>query len=381
MRTAFIYSEKFETFTYSPTHPLKPVRYRLMYELANAYGLFKLPQTHLITPEPCSDKELATVHSIEYIDAVRCGAECVPEWNLLDFGLGTEDNPISHRVYGASLLAVGASLQAAQLVADSEVDVAFNIAGGQHHASKSRASGFCYFNDVAVAIWYLLSRGYRVAYIDIDAHHSDGVQEIFYRTDQVLKISIHESGEYLFPWSGFEKEIGQGKGEGHTVNIPLLPYSDDEVFWQAFDGIVPELLDAFQPDVLVTQLGVDTHQTDPLTTMSVTTQGFCRVVEALKQCSPGKWVALGGGGYDVLHVPRAWTLAWAIMNDIELPEPLPESYCRFVTERLNMNGTRTLHDGSLPVDHTIRQRNLEALKHSLHYIRNHQLKMLMRQHA
>ncbi len=378
-RTAFLYSGEFETFTYSSTHPLQPVRYRLMYELANAYGLFQLPSTRLIEPEPCTEEDLATVHSVEYIDAVKCGIDCVPEWMMLGFGLGTEDNPIFHEVFNSQKIAVGASLHAAKLVGSGVYDLALNIAGGQHHAFKNRASGFCYFNDVAVAIWYLLNQGYRVAYIDIDAHHGDGVQEMFYRTDRVLNISIHESGQYLFPWTGFEREQGLGAGEGYTVNIPLLPYSDDEVFCRAFDAIVPELIDLFKPDVLVTQLGADTHQTDPLTTLCVSTHGFSRVIEALKALSPGKWVALGGGGYDVLHVPRAWTLAWAIMNGVEIPDVLPNAYRRFAQQAVKMNGSGTLHDASEPYDPGLRQRNLEALERSLHYLREHQVKKLKEQ--
>ena len=378
-RTAFLYSEEFETFTYSPTHPLKPIRFRLMYELAKAYGLFQLPHARLIEPEPCTEEDLATVHSVEYVDAVRCGAACVPEWMMQGFGLGTAENPIFPRIFSGQLIAVGASLQAAKLVHDGEYDLAFNIAGGQHHAFKNRASGFCYFNDVAVAIWYLLNQGCRVAYIDIDAHHGDGVQEMFYRTDRVLNISIHESGQYLFPWTGFEREQGLGSGEGYTINIPLLPYSDDDVFCCAFDSLVPELLELFKPDVLVTQLGVDTHGTDPLTTFGVSTHGFGRVIEALKALSPGKWVALGGGGYDVLHVPRAWTLAWAIMNGVEIPNALPDAYQRFAQQAVSMNGSRTLHDAPESLDPGIRQQNMQALERSLHYLRGHQVKKLKEQ--
>lgn len=380
-RTAFIYSGEFETFTYSATHPLKPIRYRLTYELAKAYGLFEGPNTRLVEPRRCTEEDLATVHSVDYIDAVKCGAECVPDWMLPGFGLGTEENPIFPAIFRGQLLGVGASLQAAKLVQEGACEVAFNIAGGQHHAFKNRAAGFCYFNDVAVAIWYLLRQGCRVAYIDIDAHHGDGVQEMFYRTDQVLNISIHESGQYLFPWTGFEREQGLERGTGYTVNIPLLPYSDDDVFLRAFDGIVPELLDLYKPDVLVTQLGVDTHDTDPLTTLNVSTHGFARMIEALKAQSPGKWVALGGGGYDVLHVPRAWTLAWAVMNDADVPDVLPQSYQRFARQAVSARGFRRLHDAPEPGDSELRKRNLEALERSLRYLRQHQLRILREQRA
>jgi acetoin utilization protein AcuC len=227
-----------------------------------------------------------------------------------------------------------------------------------------------------VVIHHLLKKGYRVAYIDIDAHHSDGVQEMFYRTNQVLTISIHESGEYLFPGSGFEREIGLGEGKGYSVNIPLLQYSDDDVFCHAFQEAIPPLLECFKPNVLVTQLGVDTFQTDPLTTLSVTTNGFCQVIEALKQLSPGKWVALGGGGYDVLHVPRAWVLAWAIMNDIDLPDRLPEQYYTQIRNMMSRNGSRNLRDKPLQVKQDIQQRNIKALERTLKYIEDHQLKMI-----
>lgn len=376
MQTAFIYSNAFETFTYSPSHPLKPIRYKLTYELAKAYELFRLPHVQLIQPEPCTEEDLATVHSVEYIEAVKYGTEQLAEWDLVGFGLGTEDNPIFHQVYGRSSLAVGASLQAARLVSSGAVEIAFNIAGGQHHAFRNRASGFCYFNDVAVVIWYLLNQGYRVAYIDIDAHHGDGVQNIFYKTKQVLKISIHESGEYLFPWTGFERETGLGDGTGYAVNIPLLPHSDDEVFKRAFHELVPALVDAFRPDILVTQLGADTFYSDPLTTLNVTTNGFCQVIDELKQLSPGKWVALGGGGYDVLHVPRAWTLAWASMNGVDLPDDLPAPYLRKIKSMLPRNDPRTLRDALLPVDQPTQQRNLEALHRTIQYIREHQLKII-----
>jgi acetoin utilization protein AcuC len=376
MQTAFVYSPEFENFTYSPKHPLKPIRFRLTYELVKAYGLLQLPQTRLIHAHPCTEEDLATVHSVNYIEAVRFGEEMFPEWDLASFGLGTEDNPSFPAVYDHSRLAVGASLQAAQLVARGEVAIAFNMAGGQHHASRNRASGFCYFNDVAIVIRYLVDQGYRVAYVDIDAHHGDGVQEIFYRTNQVLTISLHESGQYLFPWSGFEREIGLGEGKGYAVNIPLLPHSDDEIFWHAFQAVVPQLLECFKPDVLVTQLGVDSFQTDLLTTLNVTTNGFCQVITELKRLSPGKWVALGGGGYDILHVPRAWTLAWAIMNEIELPEQLPEQYWNLLPTLHIKASARNLRDAPLPAKPIRRQKNLRALETTIGYLREHQFKII-----
>ena len=171
----------------------------------------------------------------------------------------------------------------------------------------------------------LLSRGKRVAYIDIDAHHGDGVQKALYETNQVLTISLHETGYTLFPGTGFEYEIGEGEGEGYSVNLPFPPFTEDEVYLWAFEEVVPELIHAFQPDVVVTQLGVDTFYDDPLTNLRLSILGYEKVLRRIKNLAP-RWVALGGGGYDVSDVARAWTLAWAVMNGIELSDELPKSY-------------------------------------------------------
>jgi acetoin utilization protein AcuC len=221
----------------------------------------------------------------------------------------------------------GATLQAVDFVVDGKGEIAFNIAGGLHHAMRSRASGFCYMNDPVIGIMRLLSRGKRVAYIDIDAHHGDGVQKAFYETKQVLTISLHETGYTLFPGTGFEYEIGEGEGEGYSVNLPFPPFTGDEIYLWAFEEVVPELIHAFQPDVVVTQLGVDTFYDDPLTNLHLSIRGYEKVLKRIKDLAP-RWVALGGGGYNISNVARAWTLAWAVMNGIELKEELPESYLK-----------------------------------------------------
>jgi acetoin utilization protein AcuC len=187
------------------------------------------------------------------------------------------------------------------------------------------ASGFCYVNDPVIGVMRLLRRRKKVAYIDIDAHHGDGVQKAFYNTNQVLTISLHETGYTLFPRSGFEYEIGEGEGEGYSVNLPFPPETEDDVYVWAFEEVVPELIHAFQPDVVVTQLGVDTFYDDPLTNLHLSILGYERILKRIKELAP-KWVALGGGGYNIFNVARAWTLAWAVMNGVELEEALPESF-------------------------------------------------------
>jgi acetoin utilization protein AcuC len=325
MKTAFIYTDAYLDYDYGPTHPLRVIRLKLTYELIRAYGLLDLPSVKFIHTLKADEEDLALFHSREYLDILKEANDGYWGGDAYSYGLGPGDNPIFPGLYNWSLLTTGATLQAVDFVASGEGEMAFNIAGGLHHAMRSRASGFCYVNDPVIGILKLINRGKRVAYIDIDAHHGDGVQKAFYQTDQVLTISLHESGYSLFPGSGFEYEIGEGEGEGYSVNLPFLPYTDDEVYLWAFEEIVPPLIHAFRPDVVVSQLGVDTFYNDPLTNLHLSIFGFEKVVRRIKDLAP-RWVALGGGGYDVSNVARAWTLAWAVMNGIELSEELPGSY-------------------------------------------------------
>jgi acetoin utilization protein AcuC len=325
MKTAFIYTDAYLDYDYGPTHPLKIIRLKLTYELIHAYGLLALPSVQTIITRRAEEDDLAIFHSREYLNILKEASEGHLGEYAHSYGLGPGDNPVFPGLYDWSLLVTGATLQAVDFVAKGEGEIAFNIAGGLHHAMKSRASGFCYINDPVIGILKLLDQGKRVAYIDIDAHHADGVQKAFYQTDQVLTISLHETGYTLFPGTGFEYEIGEGKGEGYAVNLPFPPYTDDDVYVWAFEEIVPPLIHAFRPDVVVTQLGVDSFYNDPLTNLQLSMLGFEKVVRWIKELAP-RWVALGGGGYDVSNVVRAWTLAWAVMNGIELSDELPKSY-------------------------------------------------------
>ena len=327
MKTAFIYTDAYLDYDYGPTHPLRIIRLKLTYELIKAYGLLDLPSVQFIPTIKAEEKELAVFHSQEYMNMLRQANEGYLLGDAYFYGLGPGDNPIFPGLFNLSLLVTGATLQAVDFVAEGKGEISFNIAGGLHHAMKARASGFCYINDPVIGIMRLLSRGMRVAYIDIDAHHGDGVQKAFYGTDQVLTISLHETGYTLFPGTGFEYEIGEGEGEGYSVNLPFPSYTEDEVYVWAFEEVVPELVHAFKPDVVVTQLGVDTFYNDPLTNLHLSILGYERILKRIKDLTP-RWVALGGGGYDISNVARAWTLAWAVMNGIELKEELPESFLK-----------------------------------------------------
>jgi acetoin utilization protein AcuC len=295
--------------------------------LIHAYGLLALPSVQTIITRRAEEEDIAVFHSREYLNILKQANDGHLRGDAYVYGLGPGDNPIFPGLYDWSLWVTGATLQAVNFVANGEGEVAFNIAGGLHHAMRSRASGFCYINDPVIGILKLLNQGKRVAYIGIDAHHGDGVQKAFYHTDQVLTISLHETGQTLFPGTGFEYEIGGGEGEGYSVNLPFPPYTDDEVYVWAFEEIVPPLIRGFRPDIVVTQLGVDSFYNDPLTNLQLTIHGYEKILRRIKDLAP-RWVALGGGGYDVSNVARAWTLAWAVMNSIELSDELPEAYIK-----------------------------------------------------
>jgi len=322
-RAAFIYESALSQHVLRQDHPMRPARLRHTYQLLQAYGAFDDEKSQLLAPRPATLEELGLLHTSEYIAAVRGLSSGLSVPHAERFGFSSVgDNPVYDGMYEAALLSTGATIMAAELVASHQLDVAFNISGGLHHAAPGHASGFCIFNDPAVAIKYLLSLGLRVAYVDIDAHHGDGVQNAFIDDNQVLTISIHESGRYLFPGTGFVEETGTAPAIGYSVNLPLYPYTEDEVYLQAFQEVVPPLLAAFAPDILVTQLGIDSYHTDPLTHLQITSRGFVGAVQFFSGLGL-PWLALGGGGYDLGAVARCWSLAYGVMVDAEWPNTIP----------------------------------------------------------
>jgi len=339
-KAALIGSEALWEAGRSEYHPLKPERMQRTWDLLHAYRAFDAPNSRVVAPRQATDEELAWFHTPEYVDAVKRLSHEGRGVSPRAFGFGPGDNPVSHRMYEIESLKTGGGLVAAELVLSGDVDVAFNFGGGMHHAGAARASGFCVFNDPVITIQWALKRGYRVAYIDIDAHHGDGVQEAFYHSDQVLTVSLHESGRYLFPGTGFESESGKGVGQGYAINIPLPPYTTDEPYLWAFREVVLPLVHRFEPDVVVSQLGVDAHVQDPLTHLSLTIEGIAELVEEIGALCP-RWIALGGGGYDITVVPRAWTAAYGIMSEQAFPDELPASYAQ-------RYGGGTLWDHSAP---------------------------------
>ena len=325
-RAAFVYNDVLSQHVLREDHPLRPRRLQLTYELLKDYQAFQVPESALVDPRAATKAELLPVHAAEYIEAVerisRGDPSVVPErFNFSAHG----DNPHYRGMFEAAVLATGASLVAAELVLENKAQIAFNCSGGLHHAARDHASGFCTFNDPAVAIAYLVQQGLRVAYVDIDAHHGDGVQNAFYDTDRVLTISFHESGRYLFPGTGETTEVGVGAGHGYSVNLPLMPFTGDDVYLWAFDAVVPPLLSAFQPDVLVAQLGVDAHYLDPLAHLQLTTNAYASLLQRMLSLAP-RVVALGGGGYDLGAVARVWAMEFGLMSGVQWPDAIPETY-------------------------------------------------------
>ena len=328
---ALVVCRKARIYDHGPQHPLRPERVLLTWDLIEARELDRAPRVSVRGCDPATDEELLLVHTREYVDATK-EAERRAARELAPFGYGPGDNPVFPRMHEAGALVAGATLSGARTIAEAEALHAFNAAGGLHHALPSRASGFCVYDDPAIAVAWLLENGMRrVAYVDVDVHHGDGPQAIFWNEPRVLTISLHETGEFLFPGTGFPDERGGGDAVGTKVNVPLAPGTSDEGWLRAFSTVVPALVRAFRPDVLVSQLGCDTHVSDPLAHLRLTTRAYREVASTLHalahEVAGGRWLATGGGGYQWARVtPRAWTIAFAEMSETEPPDELPSAW-------------------------------------------------------
>jgi acetoin utilization protein AcuC len=347
------YGDEGPWYDHGPQHPLRPARVILTRELIRDFGLLDGERVVETPAREATDEEIQLVHMLEYIDATkRAGHGEDGDW--WRFGYGPGDNPIFPNMHEASARVAGASLVAAEAVQSGRAQHAFNPAGGLHHAMPDRASGFCVYDDPAIAIRWLLARGMqRVAYVDVDVHHGDGPNAIFYRDPRVLTVSIHQSGRTLFPGTGFPHEYGAGEAQGTKVNIPLPPYTGDELWLRAFEEIVPPLVTAWKPEVLVTQLGCDTHHTDPLASFLLTTAAYRRTASILHDLSHrvtgGRWIATGGGGYQWARVvPRAWTIYFAEMAGVQVPDHLPESWIEKAESEQRGEVPATLSEPAIP---------------------------------
>ncbi|WP_028279494.1 acetoin utilization protein AcuC [Arthrobacter sp. H5] len=350
--TRVVWDESMLAYNFGALHPMNPARLDLTARLARAVGLFDLPQVSLERPEVAGDVDLLTVHDAAYIQAVKdAGAD--PDQADISLGLGTEDTPAFEGMHDASARLVGGSLAAADAVLSGAVLHAVNFGGGLHHAGRSRASGFCIYNDAAAAVQRLLDSGTgRVLYIDVDAHHGDGSQEIFWDDPRVMTISLHETGMSLFPGTGFSNEIGGPGAEGTAVNVALPTHTGDSGLLRAFHAVVPQLAAVFEPEVIVSQHGCDSHRDDPLTNLQISVDAQREAAVAIcdlasRHCG-GRWIATGGGGYNLTSVvPRSWSalIAVAAGATVNLSTPVPESWREHVLARYGRKTPLLMGDG------------------------------------
>ncbi len=319
-------------YTMGGDHPMHPVRLDLTMRLADSLGVLSGSRVQLLRPTPADVQLLTLVHDPAYLDAVR---RAPADPSGVGHGLGTDDNPIFEGMYDAAALITGGSVLAAQQVHSGAAQHAVNIAGGLHHAMRDAASGFCIFNDAAVAIAWLLAQGYqRIAYLDLDVHHGDGVQAAFYRDPRVLTVSIHQTPLTLWPGTGFPEETGDpDTALGSAVNLALPNGTDDSGWLRAFTAVVPSVIRAFSPQILVTQCGCDAHHEDPLADLALTVDGqrasYRAVHDLAHEVCDGRWIALGGGGYGLVRcVPRAWThlIAEAAGRPLDPDTEIPQSW-------------------------------------------------------
>jgi acetoin utilization protein AcuC len=340
-------------YDFGPHHPMSPVRVALTMQLAHELGVTG-PRLRVVPAPRASDDQIATVHDAALIEAVqRAGRTGAAE---LQVGLGSDDNPVFPGMHEAAAHVVGASLEAFRQVWSGDSLHAANVTGGLHHAMPDRASGFCVYNDVAIGIRWLLDQGAeRVAYVDVDVHHGDGVEAIFWDDPRVLTISLHETGQFLFPGTGFSKDVGGPGAEGSAVNVALPPGTADAGWLRAFHAVVPELVREFDPDVLVTQHGCDSHAEDPLAHLMLTVDGqraaYLALHELAHEVAGGRWVATGGGGYAVVDVvPRAWSHLLGVVSGrpVDPATPTPEAWREYVRERLRVDAPRRMTDGRAP---------------------------------
>lgn len=377
---SFVYSEAFLDYHFHPDHPFNQQRVLMTKELLEAANTLK-PED-IIKPRFTTDDELELFHDKAYIEAVKkAGHGKLPDNEGWEFGLGTEDTPNFTNMHEASSLLVGGSLNAVDAVMEGTSTHALNLGGGLHHGFKRKASGFCVYNDGAIAISYLRKKyDAKVLYVDTDAHHGDGVQWAFYEDPNVCTLSLHETGRYLFPGTGNVNERGIKAGHGYSFNLPLDAFTEDESFLQVYESAFKEICDYFRPDVIVTQNGADAHTYDPLTHLCTSMSVYEKIPELAHELAHqycyGKWVALGGGGYDIWRVvPRAWGQIWNIMktNQIQTGN-IPLSWLTKWQPRAPVTLPALWHDSSeivpnIPRRAEITEKNATVLMTALKYAR------------
>ena len=357
-----IYHPDYKKYDLGTGHPFDPVRAEMVFDFLRRKNCLKEP----LLPQPVSPDDLEVIHDRSYInivEAVSCG-ENIKEAE--DYGLGNLDNPIVKGMAEGARLQTGGTVLGAKLLVENKAKKVLQMGGGFHHAHRNLASGFCLYNDLALAIKVLVKANMHVAYLDLDVHHGDGVQEMFYSDENVMTISLHESGEYLFPGTGWLHELGSSMGRSLKLNVPLEPFTEGDSYLEIIKGIVDPALKWFKPDVLVVQSGADAHFSDPLADLMLTTQDFeniYRLVLALAdQYCGGKVLFTLGGGYSIEATPRIWILLYLILFNIDIPEDLPEEWRIYWQKKINKEIPAFLHDPVHPYQSI--PRRVEIEKHN-----------------
>jgi acetoin utilization protein AcuC len=347
-----VWDEAFTGYDFGKGHPMSPVRLDLTARLVRDLGLFSQAGVHVVGAEPASDQVLLSVHDEDFVKAVKAASVHPLRPDPLR-GLGTDDVPVFEGMHEASARIVSGTLDVARAVWDGQAAHGVNFTGGMHHSMAGKASGFCVYNDTAVAIRHLLDAGaQRIAYVDIDVHHGDGVERIFWDDPRVMTISLHETGRILFPGTGYANDIGGPRAEGSAVNVAFPPGTSDAPWLRAFHAVVPPLITSFAPEILFTQHGCDSHALDPLAHMALSLdcqlESYRALHDLAHSAAGGRWVAVGGGGYELVDVvPRAWShlVGVAAHHPVEPTSAVPESWREYVMERFGRQAPQRMTDG------------------------------------
>ncbi len=355
-----IYDPAYRGYDLGPEHPFSPLRVEMMRDLLAELGV----ATPFVAPTPVTVGELLLVHDREYVDAVEAASAGAAGPEASGFGLGTADNPIKPGMAAAARWLAGGTLHGARLIAAGEADLVLQLGGGFHHARRRLASGFCLYNDLALAIRHLVGARMRTAYLDIDVHHGDGVQELVYSDEDVLTLSLHESGEYLFPGTGWPHELGQGMGRGLKLNVPLEPFTEGDSYLQALEKVSEPALEYFRPDVLVVQAGADAHYLDPLADLMLTTRDFERIIRTIlrlaERYTHGRALFTLGGGYSLQATPRVWAILYLVLHGVPIPAALPPAWRARWGGILGGEAVESLHDPDGPFAPIPRRPEIES---------------------
>ena len=369
-----IHSPHYALYNFGPQHPFSPVRLEMLTDLLRELG----QPLDFIEPTLATRQDIRSVHLEAFVRRVEAASLGERSPDFEHYGVGTADTPIFPKMDEAARWLAGGALEGARMIAEGRAKEVLQLGGGLHHAQKDLASGFCVYNDLSVAIRHLGNQGLRVAYLDIDVHHGDGVQWIHYDEENVLTFSIHESGRYLYPGTGHIHEIGKAAGTGRKLNIPLEPFTEDDSYLEVLQMGLEPALQWFKPDVMVIQCGADPHYQDPLAEILLTTRAYQKIFPLIRQYvhdfANGNAVYTLGGGYSLDACTRIWTMLYLTLQDQPFPDHLPQPWLERWGTRLGHFLTHTLHDPEggyheIPRKPEIERRNRQVTERMLETVR------------